>query len=347
MKELIRKKAVELGFDLCGFAPAKPATAEYFEIWLQKGFYGGMEWMKKGRQKRLNPALILPEAKSVIVVGSSYFARENERKTADEPFALLARYATFSDYHTVIGERLKLLSEFVVNTLACNAVYYVDTGAVLERDLAQTAGLGFIGKHTNLISKSFGNWLFIGEIITTAEIPPDLTEKNRCGRCSLCIKSCPTGAIVSPFQLDARLCISYLTIEHKGPIPVELRLLIGNHLFGCDDCLEVCPWNRFAKQGRLMNSNLLRLKRKIGLTEMLNLLSDIDEKMFKKMFDGTPVKRLGLQRFLRNSAIVLGNIGDERALKILKGLSMSPDPVISEHAAWAIDRITARKNITL
>ncbi len=336
MKEIIRNKAFELGFDLCGFAPANPSTIQYFNNWLDKGFYAGMEWLKKGAQKRRDPSLILPDAKTVIVVGASYFINDNTQSS--DPGAVVARYARFSDYHKIMQNRLKLLSDFVRKSAGGEALYYVDTGAVLERDFAQMAGLGFIGKHTNLISKSFGNWLFIGEIITNAKFPADSSEKNRCGKCSLCINACPTGAIVAPFELDARLCISYLTIEHKGSIPVRLRPLIGNRLFGCDDCLEVCPWNRFAKAGRLMNTNLLRLPSKIGLSQLINLLNG-DEQQFKKTFADTPIKRLGWQRFLRNGCIVLGNIGDKMALDLLQKLSNHPDPIVAEHARWAIEQI--------
>lgn len=339
MKETIRKKAFELGFDLCGFARAEPpATANFFKKWLEKGYHAGMNWMEKGEEKRLNPQLILPSAKTVIAVGASYFCDILENR--GERGGLVARYAQYVDYHNVMQTKLAALTAYILSILPDNAraVYYVDTGAILERDFAQRAGLGFIGKHTNLISRSYGNWVLLGEILTTVEIPPDTPEKNRCGKCSLCITACPTKAIVAPFELNSWRCISYLTIEHRGSIPVEMRELIGDRLFGCDDCLAVCPWNRFAKAGNLMKKELLRLPSRLEL----KALFDLDEAGFKRIFGETPLRRLGLQRLLRNSCVALGNIGDEKDLPVLEKAANATDPVVAEHSRWAIDRIKTR-----
>jgi epoxyqueuosine reductase len=211
----------------------------------------------------------------------------------------------------------------------------VDTGPVLERDLGQRAGLGFIGKHTNLISRQLGNWIFLAEIITTLTIEPDEPERNRCGTCQRCIDACPTAAITAPFQLDARKCISYLTIELKGSIPVELRSLIGNRIYGCDDCLAVCPWNRFAREGQMMKAHQ---RQDLGLPDLIELL-ELDEAGFKQRFGGTPMERTKRRGVLRNVCVALGNTGDNTCLSALEKVVQDADPLIAEHAEWAIRRI--------
>ncbi len=263
MKAIIRQKAFELGFDLCGFSTAlPPETIDSFQNWLSKGNYAQMDWMIKSAQKRLDPRLVLDNAKTLIVVGCSYVCCDDVENLVG---GFVARYARFVDYHKVILSKLKLLSEFIVNNTTGRTLYYVDTGPILEREYARRAGLGFIGKNTNLINRSYGNGILLGEILTDIEIKPDTAEKSRCGKCSLCIETCPTNALFAPYQLDARRCISYLTIEHKGSIPVELRPLIGDKLFGCDDGLDVCPWNKFAKIGLLMKEDLIRLPSRLEL----------------------------------------------------------------------------------
>ncbi len=214
----------------------------------------------------------------------------------------------------------------------------MDTGPLLERDLAQRAGLGFIGKHTNLISRRLGNWIFLSEIITTLALEPDAPEKNHCGTCTRCIAACPTAAITAPFQLDARRCISYLTIELKGSIPVELRPAIGNRIFGCDDCLQVCPWNRFAREGHTMKAHA---RPDLAQPDLLELLA-LDEAGFKRHFAGTPILRARRRGLLRNVCVALGNIGEERALPALRKAADDPEPLVAEHAHWAIERIAAR-----
>jgi epoxyqueuosine reductase len=252
----------------------------------------------------------------------------------------VARYARYSDYHEVLAGPLKQLSGFI-NQLGgpdARSLWYVDTGPLLERDLAQRAGLGFIGKHTNLINRSLGNWFFLAEIITTVELRPDTPEKNRCGSCARCITACPTGAITAPFQLDARRCISYLTIELKGSIPVELRSAIGNRIYGCDDCLEICPWNRFAREGRLMKP---AQRKDLDSTDLIELMA-LDETGFKSRFAGTPLLRTKRRGLLRNVAVALGNVGDETALPALSKAASDSEPLIAEHANWALAQIEAR-----
>jgi epoxyqueuosine reductase len=240
-----------------------------------------------------------------------------------------------------VGARLKALAGFVTELGAgeTRSLWYVDTGPLLERDLAQRAGLGFIGKHTNLISRKLGNWFFLAEIITTLELPPDAPEKNRCGSCRRCLDACPTAAIIAPFQLDARRCISYLTIELKGAIPVELRPAVGNRIFGCDDCLAACPWNRFARAGSMMAEHRRAALEAPDLAELLAL----DEAGFQARFAGTPILRAKRRGFLRNVCVALGNTGDERALPALQRAASGPEPLIAEHALWAMERIKARR----
>jgi epoxyqueuosine reductase len=220
------------------------------------------------------------------------------------------------------------------------SLWYVDTGPVLERDFAQRAGIGFVGKHTNLISRRLGNWIFLAEILTTLELEPDAPEKNRCGKCSRCIAACPTDAITAPFQLDARKCISYLTIELKGAIPVEFRKAIGNRIYGCDDCLAVCPWNKFAREGNLMKASARPDMNSLDLIELLSL----DEKDFKLRFAGSPILRTKRRGFLRNVCVALGNVGDKSALPALEKSTHDAEPLIAEHARWAISEIESRLN---
>jgi epoxyqueuosine reductase len=233
---------------------------------------------------------------------------------------------------------LRQLADFVKELGGPNtrSLWYVDTGPLLERDLAQRAGLGFIGKHTNLISRRLGNWIFLSEIITTLRLEPDAPEKNRCGSCSRCLEACPTGAIKAPFQLDARLCISYLTIELKGSIPVELRAAIGNRIYGCDDCLAVCPWNRFARASKMMKDHA---RPELALPDLMELLS-LTEAQFKQRFAGTPMLRTKRRGLLRNVCVALGNLGDQTALPALHKAAEDPEPLIAEHARWAVDQVS-------
>ncbi len=307
--------------------------------------------MARNAAKRVDLQKVLPAAKSVITLAVSYKSShalaENQISNAASAFhatrntqhGLIARYARFRDYHDIIGERLKQLTQFL-NEIepGSRSLWYVDTGPVLERDLAQRAGLGFIGKHTNLISRRLGNWIFLSEIITTLEMEPDAAEKNYCGSCNKCINVCPTEAITAPFQLDARRCISYLTIELKGSIPVELRPLIGNRIYGCDDCLEVCPWNRFAREGEMMKPHQ---REDLGTPDLIELLG-LDELEFKQRFAGMPMVRTKRRGLLRNVCVALGNIGNESCLPALEKAAQDAEPLITEHARWAIEQIKMR-----
>ena len=355
MKAAIRERARELGFDDCRFATAAPpASAPQYKEWLAAQQHGEMAYLERNAHKRVDPQQVLAGARSVISLAVSYAgsdvlrvaccvgdelpdASSKEHATRNTQHGIVARYARFSDYHEVIGERLKALAEFVTQLggQGARSLWYVDTGPLLERDLAQRAGVGFVGKHTNLISRRLGNWIFLAEILTTLELGPDAPEKNRCGSCTRCITACPTEAITAPFQLDARRCISYLTIELKGSIPEELRPAIGNRIYGCDDCLAACPWNRFAQAGKMMREHA---RADLATPDLVELLS-LDDAAFKERFRGTPMLRTKRRGLLRNVCVALGNSGDATALPALKRACEDAEPLIAEHARWAVEQL--------
>ncbi len=382
MKVAIRARAQKLGFEECRFTTAHPpVSAPKFQQWLAARHHGEMAYLDRNARKRLDPQQVLPGAKSIITLAVSYATANSVKsqtqtpkpecgKTSNagraapgelacaspgpqpsplvaqhaahftSPSALVARYARYDDYHDVLAGPLQQLSD-CVNQLGgptTRSLWYVDTGPLLERDLAQRAGLGFIGKHTNLINRQLGNWIFLCEIITTLELEPDSPETNHCGSCTRCIAACPTAAITAPFRLDARRCISYLTIELKGPIPLALRPAIGNRIFGCDDCLAVCPWNRFAREGRLMKAHA---RPDLGMPALLEILA-LDEDGFRRRFAGTPILRSRRRGLLRNVCVALGNIGDETVLPALRKAAADFEPLIAEHARWAIDQVNGR-----
>ena len=353
MKSAIQQRARELGFDACRFTTATPPTnASKFKQWLAAQHHGGMAYLQRNAYKRIEPQRILADAKSIITLAVNYAAGDRDStipRSANhsqpstlnsQPLGLIARYARFTDYHDVLGERLKQLADFVnhLGSEGTRSLWYVDTGPLLERDLAERAGLGFIGKHTNLISRQLGNWIFLSEVITTLGLEPDAPEKNRCGNCTRCIAACPTQAITAPFQLDARRCISYLTIELKGPIPTEFRAAIGNRIYGCDDCLAVCPWNRFAQEGRLMKPHA---RSDLATPDLVELLA-LNDAGFKRRFAGTPMLRTKRRGLLRNVCVALGNVGAESALPALTRAADDAEPLIAEHAQWAIEQIRGR-----
>ncbi|MEN9576818.1 MAG: tRNA epoxyqueuosine(34) reductase QueG [Verrucomicrobiota bacterium] len=352
MKELLRQRARELGFDDCRFTTAiAPDHREHFQRWLAAGQHGEMGWLARNASKRVDPELVLAGARSVICLAVSYAAEGKEVSNQYSVFSdgaaptslntgLVARYARFADYHDVVVAPLKQFAEFVdqAGGAGTRSLWYVDTGPLLERDLAQRAGLGFAGKHTNLISRRLGNWFFLAEILTTLELEPDAPEKNHCGTCTRCLTACPTQAITAPFQLDARRCISYLTIELKGAIPVELRPAVGNRIYGCDDCLAACPWNKFAQAGSLMREHT---SPDLAQPDLLELLA-LDDAGFKRRFAGMPMLRTKRRGLLRNVCVALGNVGDSTALPALERATAEPEPLIAEHARWAIGQISAR-----
>jgi epoxyqueuosine reductase len=330
LRREFESRAFELGFEAVGVAPVDAALRKaYIENWVAKGRQGSMDWFARSLEKRLAPALVLEGAQAVICLGLNYY-----RETP--PMAgRYARYALGADYHKVLLKKLKQLCLWLQKKGGRNKPY-VDTGPVLEKPLAAAAGLGWQGKHTNLIHPRLGNWLFLGEILTTLPLLPDAPQKDRCGTCRRCIDICPTQAITAPYQLDARKCISYLTIEHREAIPEPLRPKMGDHLFGCDDCLEVCPWNRWAQETR---ESKFALRRKPDARELLRLTPD----QFEEIFAGTPIRRTGWQRMRRNAAVVLGNIGCREDLPLLQEAALNTgDALTAEHARWAIGHILQR-----
>jgi epoxyqueuosine reductase len=343
-KSAIFQRARELGFDGCRFTTAgAPGHAAQFQRWLQDGWHGQMDYLARNAHKRIDPSQVLAAAKTIITLAVSYAPPAASRQPSAGVTGEIARYARYGDYHDILGGRLKELAGFVDSLgVGARSLWYVDTGPLLERDLAERAGLGFIGKHTNLISRTLGNWIFLAEIITTQELEADAPEKNRCGSCRRCIDACPTAAITAPFQLDARRCISYLTIELKGAIPEELRPMIGNRIYGCDDCLAVCPWNRFARQGAMMRPHY---RQDLAAPDLIELLS-LDEAAFQRRFAGTPIRRAKRRGLLRNVCVALGNCGDETALPALERAASDAEPLVAEHARWAITRIRARTAAT-
>jgi epoxyqueuosine reductase len=350
--------ARDLGFDLCRFAGAeRPEHAAEFRDWLNRGDAGEMNYLTRNSERRCDPRQILPEAKTVIVLALNYFqgAGKTHAKTAGvspadvatEKIAAgtaattatgrIARYAWGDDYHTLIEKKLAAIDQFL-RQRGGKQKCYVDTGPMLERDHAATAGIGWHGKSTMLLNREFGTWFFLAEILTSLEFAPDTAEKNYCGRCTRCIDACPTDAITAPHQVDARRCISYLTIELKGPIPVELRPLIGDRIYGCDDCLDVCPWNRFAKISR---ETTFAMRPEIAGMKLRNYLG-LNEDSFCRLFRNSPIKRTKRRGLLRNVCVALGNVGTADDLPALEKASVDSEPLIAEHAQWAIDQINQR-----
>jgi epoxyqueuosine reductase len=332
----------ELGFDSCRIATcAKPAHATEFREWLREGAHGEMNYMQRGEEKRCDPQKVLPGARSIIVLALNYFqGNAAHRAAATARTGRIARYAWGDDYHDVIETKLDKIDQFL-RDFGGQQKCYVDTGPILERDQAAQAGIGWHGKNTMLIDERFGTWFFLAEILTTIELPPDDPVPDRCGTCDRCIKACPTGAITAPHRLDARRCISYLTIEQKCSIPLEFRPLIGDRIFGCDDCLDVCPWNRFAQISHETAFSARKSTTSTSLREYLEL-SDTE---FRQLFKNSPIKRIKRRGFLRNVCVALGNAGDVSDLPALERAAGDPEPLIAEHAGWAIEQIRARHDI--
>ncbi|MGZ8998991.1 MAG: tRNA epoxyqueuosine(34) reductase QueG [Allosphingosinicella sp.] len=338
--ELVRQ-ATELGFSAFGIASADgaPKSAERLRQWLADGRHGDMIWMEESASRRASPSGLWPEVKSVICLGMSYAPGSDPLALAGTPeVGRISVYAQGSDYHDLIKRRLKSLARWLVAEAECQLKVFVDTAPVMEKPLAEAAGLGWQGKHTNLVSREDGSWLFLGAIYTTLDLEPDEPHVARCGSCSACLDACPTKAFPAPFQIDARRCISYLTIEHKGPIPHEFRESMGNRIYGCDDCLAVCPWNRFAAAARTNQAFLPRAE--LVAPQLADLLA-LDDADFRKLFAGSPIKRIGRNRMVRNAAIAAGNSGRPELASRLQPLTQDSDPVVAEAAAWALERLSA------
>jgi epoxyqueuosine reductase len=330
LRQRLAASAKELGFDAFGVAPVEvDVRADYFKKWIADGMHGDMAWLARNPDRRTDARKVLPEARSLVVVGLNYYQPHPPAGYR------IAKYALGADYHDVILARLKELCD-VMASLGGEQKPYVDTGPVLEKPVAAAAGLGWQGKSTILIHRGAGTWLFLGVILTTLELEATTAkEPDRCGSCTRCIDACPTAAIIAPYQMDARKCLAYLTIEHKGAIPVEYREAVGDRVFGCDDCLDVCPWNKWAvatREARFAPRPHPPLRETLAWTD----------EQFLEHFKGTPVERLGLARWRRNALTVLGNVGTPGDLPAAETLLGSPDPMVAEHAAWAVDRLRAR-----
>src|SRR5882672_427753 len=338
LKESIEQQARALGFDCIGIAApeAITAAARYFRDFLASGAHGDMDWLAQTPERRTDPHALWPDVRSVIMLGVNY-------GPDDDPLAILAQrtrgaisvYAQGDDYHDVIKKRLKAFARWLVATAPCEVKVFVDTAAVMEKPLAQAAGLGWQGKHTNLVSRAFGSWLFLGAIYTTLDLPRDDTETDHCGSCQACLDICPTAAFPAPYKLDARRCISYLTIENKGPIPNEFRKAIGNRIYGCDDCLAVCPWNKFAQTGR---ETKLAARDELRAPSLADL-ARLDDAAFRARFTKSPVKRIGRDRFIRNVLIAIGNSNDKALAIEAERLLEDDSPLVRGAAAWALSQL--------
>ena len=342
LKEALASEARALGFDCIGVTdPAAIAAAgRHFQAFLEAGAHGEMDWLAARPERRVDPRVLWPEVRSVIMLGVNYGPEQ-------DPLAILQQrasgaisvYAQGDDYHDLIKPRLKALARWLVARSGAEVKVFVDTAAVMEKPLAQAAGLGWQGKHTNLVSREFGSWLFLGAIFTTLDLPRDAADIDHCGSCRACLEICPTAAFPAPYRLDARRCISYLTIESKQPIPHQFRKAIGNRIYGCDDCLAVCPWNKFAQQGhetRLAARDALRAPDLAGLARL-------DDAAFRTLFAKSPVKRIGRDRFIRNVLIAIGNSGMPALAVAAERLLDDQSPLVRGAAVWALSQLMQRQ----
>ena len=338
MRSAIRDQALALGFDAVGFAhPAALADAgARLREFVALGRHGDMGWMATTLERRADINMLWPEARSAVVVALNYGPDGDPLAAmAQKSVGAISVYAGNRDYHDLIKGRLKRLASATAARFAAEVKVFVDTAPVMEKPLAQAAGIGWVGKHTNLVSREFGSWLFLGVMLTTLELELDPPEHDHCGTCRRCLAVCPTNAFPAPYQLDARRCIAYLTNEHSGHIAAELRPLIGNRIYGCDDCLAVCPWNRFA---RVATEAALRPRASLRDPALAELAA-LDDAGFRKLFAANPVKRIGRARFLRNVLIAIGNSGDKALVPAVRRLIEDPSPLVRAMAAWALKRL--------
>ncbi|MCW0218470.1 MAG: tRNA epoxyqueuosine(34) reductase QueG [Prosthecobacter sp.] len=336
LKRQLIAKAQELGFADCRIAAAKPAAhREIFEQWVAEGKYGDMAWMARNLDRRTDPCVVQPGAKTVIVLAMNYFQGVAPANAAGG--YRIARYAWNEDYHDLIGKKLKELDAFLIERGGTQR-YYVDTGPVLERDFASEAGLGWGGKSTMQIHRQLGTWFFLAELISTLDLEVDTPAKDLCGKCTRCMVACPTQAITAPRRMDARRCVSYLTIESKGAIPLEFRRAMGDRIYGCDDCLSACPWNKFA---HISHEATFQARETVFNQKLRDFLPLTDE-TFRAMFAKSPIKRIKRPAFLRNVCVALGNVGTTDDLPLLEAAALDEHPLIAEHALWALQEIKAR-----
>ncbi|UTW55411.1 tRNA epoxyqueuosine(34) reductase QueG [Kordiimonas sp. SCSIO 12610] len=338
VKAAIISEAKALGFDDIGFLSAAlsqedaQSISQDLQSFVDDGRHGTMDWMETRLHQRSHPQALWPDARSVIALGVNYGPNHDPRETLHEKqIGNISVYARGKDYHDIIKKKLKALGRWMAQNYRCELKVFVDTAPVPEKPLAQLAGLGWQGKHTNVVSNKFGSWLFLGAIYTTLDLEPDQPHRNQCGSCNACMTACPTNAFPEPYKLDARRCISYLTIEFKGLIPEEFRPLMGNRIYGCDDCLAACPWNKFAK---ISSESQFYARAELGSPPLRDLVK-LDDAAFREVFSGSPIKRIGRDRFVRNVLIAIGNSGDRSLLQDIKPLLKDTNDVIRETAKWA------------
>jgi epoxyqueuosine reductase len=338
LKDRLIARALEEGFDLARVCRPwdVPQVPERLAEFLEQGYHGQMNWLAERTHWRGAPHVLWPEARSVIMLGESYTPEHDPLAVLEQPDrGAISVYAQNRDYHDVVKKRLKRLARWLIEQAGGEVKVFVDTAPVPEKPLGQAAGLGWQGKHTNLVSRDLGSWFFIGSVFTTLEIDTDPAENDHCGTCRACLDVCPTDAFPAPYQLDARRCISYLTIEHHGPVDPELRALMGNRIYGCDDCLAVCPWNKFAKEAREVKYHA----RDDLTAPKLSALAALDDAEFRAMFSGSPIKRIGRDRFLRNVLYAIGNSGLPALREVAQGLCNDPDATVADAARWAAERL--------
>ena len=340
-KEQLVARALDEGFARMGVCrpDAVPETAERLRAFLAEGRQGQMGWMAEREEWRGSAASLWPEARSVIMLAEAYTPEEDPMAgLSQRDRGVISVYAQGKDYHDLVKRRLKRLGRWMIDQCArqsqdCEIKVFVDTAPVMEKPLAQAAGLGWQGKHTNLLARDLGNWVFLGAIFTTLELEPDAPEVSHCGSCTACLDICPTSAFPAPYQLDARRCISYLTIEHKGPVDTDLRACIGNRIYGCDDCLAVCPWNKFA-----VAAHEIGYQPKHQLPELAEL-AGLNDARFRERFAGSPIKRIGRDRFVRNVLYAIGNSGQPKLARAATALVSDADPAVADAAQWALERL--------
>jgi epoxyqueuosine reductase len=334
----VRAEALALGFDVCGFASVREpwSAAAGLDAFVDAGRHGSMAWIEDTRVRRAHPTAMWPEARSAVVLGMNYGPDTDPREALERRSqGAISVYAQGRDYHGLIRGRLKTLAGKVRRRLGGEAKVFVDTAPLMEKPLAALAGLGWQGKHTNLVSRRFGSWLFLGSLLTTLDLRPDEASADHCGECRACLDVCPTGAFPGPYQLDARACLSYLTIEHAGPIPEAYRVALGNRVYGCDDCLAVCPWNKFASTAREAGLHAREALRSPALAD----LAALDDAGFRALFTASPIKRIGRDRFVRNVLYAIGNSGDASLVPAARARLCDDDPVVREAARWALERL--------
>ena len=339
-KAAIITKAIEEGFVAARICrpDSVPQVMDRLNAFVEADYHGQMNWMAERMHWRGAPDVLWPEARSVLMLAESYAPLHNPLEILNHPDrAAISVYAQNKDYHDIVKKRLKRLARWMVEQTGCELKVFVDTAPVPEKALAASAGLGWQGKHTNLVSRDFGNWAFLGSIFTTLDLEPDAAETNHCGSCRACLDVCPTDAFPAPYQLDARRCISYLTIEHKGPVDLDLRTKLGNRIYGCDDCLAACPWNKFA----VAASDIRYNAREDLASPSLATLVRLDDPQFRALFSGSPIKRIGRNRFVRNVLYAIGNSGDRTLIDAAKPLIDDADDTVSDAARWAVSRLVA------